>query len=96
MISKDDIKNMVLVEGIPVFVNMDTLKECFGFKRVDGLAFSISKLIKPSLTEREASTLSKPELIEAVESWCKSNGILYQYQQDRDAYILGRPKTDND
>lgn len=63
----------------PVECSFDLLRFAFGFKRVDGMDYMITKLFRPSTTEESMSYLSKQEIIQNVLDWAKENGFACCY-----------------
>lgn len=71
--------NSLLYENKPIEWPFDMLRFAFGFKRVDGKEYLITKLFRPSATEEDMSYLPKQEIIQNVIDWAKENGFACCY-----------------
>jgi hypothetical protein len=89
--SKQDILERIrrsLNDDKPIVWEYGYLKHPFGFTRVDGKAFLITKLIRPSITEEDMSYARPNEIIENVKKWSDENGIYCNYDYMRDEFTF--------
>lgn len=66
----------------PMSCTLELLRHPFGFKRVDGVEFMLTKLLKPSITEEIMSYQTDAEIIRRAQEWGKENGFVC-YFDDR-------------
>lgn len=77
-----------LNNGKPAHISYELCRHPFGFKRVDGIEFMLTKLLKPSVTEEQMSYLPKHEVIDNVRYWSETNGIACYYDVISDEFIF--------
>lgn len=81
-ITKDQLLKYVndsLLFDKPVECSFELLRFAFGFKRISGEEFMITKLFRPSVTEESMSYLHKDEIVDNVLDWAKENGFACWY-----------------
>lgn len=73
---KEDILQMIQNQVQPVAFRFEDLRFPFGFFRVPGEEYLLRKLLKPSLTEEQASYKPDHEIKQIITDWAKGNNLL--------------------
>lgn len=81
--------------GRDICYTIDQLKFPFGFKRMDGLSISLTKLMKPNVTEESLQTVPPMELMKIFETWCMDKGIRFHFDHGKNHYILTKGENYN-
>ncbi|SRR6266536_3611048 len=84
-ITKDQLLKYVedsLLFDKPVECSFELLRFPFGFRRVSGEEYLITKLLRPSVTEEIMSYLPKDEIVKNIIDWSKENGFACCYNGD--------------
>jgi hypothetical protein len=88
LFTKERIKDKIINSGKPVAVSWSLCREAFGFKRIDGISFMLTKLFNPSVTEEQMSYISNPEIHDAIQKWSSENGLHSVYDFQKDCYLF--------
>jgi hypothetical protein len=75
-ISKEDILEL-MERGKPVRCDFEDLRRAFGYLgRVDGKAFLMMQLLRPSITEYDMEMAPDYKIRESIKEWGKENGMM--------------------
>lgn len=87
---KEDILKMVNDNVGPVAFKYEDLRFAFGWFRIDGEEFMLLRILRPSLTEEEASYKPDTEIKQAIKDWAQENNLLIRedYQSPQLTYIF--------
>lgn len=84
----DSLKDLIHESEKPVSAMFDFLSKIFGQVRLSTETLLLSKLVYPSKSEEQLSTLPYYEIHDNIKKWCIENNIRWHYDEATFTYTF--------